>query len=442
MARTYFRLAAFFVILAALLNPPFMIADETNHFFRAVQISQGGLIGERLPHGEAGGMLAEPVVNFGYGFDALRFDPAARATLQHLRFSFQKRWRDEVVAANFPNTVIYPPQFYLPAALTLTFTRQLHLRVLQAFYIARLASGLICVALSAFALRICAPSARPWLLFCLSLPEVTGLYGSLSQDGPFIMCAALAGALLTREQRQRELSGATALLAVFVSAKPPYWPLLALPLILAARPRRRFAALLVLLGLATVLAWCVFGLRPLVTPVRHGDVSPSRQLHYLFLHPGLIPRLFAATFIKGGPSLMAGAVGTVGWIEATLPRWVYALVLGTGLLAASLYVASLPRRWEWRLALLGLAVGAAGAGVALSTYLTWDEVGQTNIEGLLGRYFIPLLLCLTPAASWAGPGWNRRFALPWLSRWLLYGLMPLANLFYLRGVFLRFWWPS
>lgn len=449
LIRFYIVLATIVVILSAFITPPFMVADESNHFFRAVQLSQGGLVGRRLANGWAGGMLPQPVLNFGYGLDELRFDQTARADGALMRAVRIYHWQGNAVPANFPNTALYPPQFYLPGALALSIARQLHLSVLSSFYAARIASGLFCVGISALALRLCAPQARLWLVFCLSLPEVLGLYGSLSQDGPFIACAVLACALLSRcrlQNRAGEIAAAVFLLALFVSAKPPYLAVLFLPLLLVDARSFKFTLALVAVSFVAVLCWCFWGLRPLAVPLRHGDVSPLRQMHHLIVHPLLIGQLLYHSFILGGPRLLEGAIATTGWVDVLMPRWYYALWLAAGLLAAGLYAVNFLQACQpaslIRLGLLLALVFAAGAGVSLSIYLTWDDVGQNAVQGLLGRYFTALAVFLAPGAVFAAPARNAAPSMALLSRVLLYGFLPFGTAFYLLVLAQRFWWPG
>lgn len=451
-ARIYLWLAAVLVVAVALVNPPFMVADETNHFFRAVQISYGGLIGVRLPQGGAGGFLPHPVLNFGFAFGKMPFNPAVRTDIAQLASVYHDTWRGIRLPISFSNTVIYPPQFYLPAAFALFVTRHFHMHLLQCFYIARIFSGLVCVSISALALRLCAPPARLWLLFCLCLPEVFGLYASFSQDGPFIACAVLACALLTRcvgpqaVWRPLELSAAVLLLALFVSSKPPYLPVLFLPLALVARENFKFTLIATLVALAAVLAWCFLGLHPLVTPTRAGDISPARQLHNMLVHPGIIPVVLYNTFIAGGFWLIETGIATISWVDAGMPHWFYFLACILALLLAGLYAFQFlmqeGRGHIPRLLLFLVLVAGAGAGATLSTYLTWDEVGRNSVWGVLGRYFTPLLICLTPGAMFAPQGGLPQRAMRILNWGLLYVFLPFFGICYLSVLFLRFWWPA
>jgi hypothetical protein len=447
----YFWIASLFVVAVALVNPPFMVADETNHFFRAAQISYGGFIGVKFPNGWAGGMLPQPVLNFGWAFGKMPFNQAVRTDIAQLAAVFPDTWRGTLAPVSFANTVIYPPQFYLPGAFALYVTRHFHMHLLQCFYIARIFSGLLCVLASALALRLCAPPARLWLLFCLCLPEILGLYASFSQDGPFIACTVLACALLTRGTGPQaawnplEMSTAISLLALFVSAKPPYLPVLFLPLVLVERRHFKFTLIAVLVALAAVFVWCVLGMRPLITPTRLGDISPARQLHNMLVHPGIIPVVLYNTFIVGGRWLIATCIATISWVDAGMPRWFYVMTFVLGLMLAGLYGLQFLKQGNRgaipRLLLLFILVAGAGAGATLSTYLTWDEVGRDSVWGVLGRYFTPLLICLAPGGVFAAQGWFPQRAAPVISRVLLYGFLPFSGVSYLCVLFLRFWWP-
>ena len=447
----YFWIALVIVAAVALVNPPFLVADEGHHFLRAVQISRGGFLSVKFPNGCAGGWLPLPVIQLGSAFDSMPFNSSSRTSIGMVASLFHMTWRGPLAKANFPNTAIYPPQFYLPGAFALFVSRHLHIRLLQSFYIARLFSGLVCVFASAWAVRLCSPPARPWLLFCLCLPEVLGLYASLSQDGPFIACAVLASALLTRcagplaAWNKLTMGFAIALLALFVSAKPPYLPILFLPLALVERQYLKFTFIAVLIGLVAVLLWSFLGMQPVMVPLRAGNISPARQIHHMLSHRGIIFLVIYNTFIGTGLWLAETSIATVSWVSAGMPHWFYMVVGVLALLLTCLYavqyVKPKNRGHIWRLLLLLLLIAGAVAGVTLSVYLTWDEVGRNSAWGMLGRYFTPLLVCLTPGAAFVSQGRGGQRVYPLLGRVLLYLFLPFSGTCYLGILFLRFWWP-
>lgn len=153
----YFFAGLLIVFSLSVLLPPFAVQDETHHFFRSVQISHGGMTGTRYTPTFSGGALPPDVIDFGHSFLSLSFDPHVRGSLSDIAAGNRFHWGGGVRPANFANTVIYPPVFYLPSAFSIFVTRYLHFDIMETFYIGRLFGGVVC--LSARALYLCAVSA-------------------------------------------------------------------------------------------------------------------------------------------------------------------------------------------------------------------------------------------------------------------------------------------
>ena len=218
MAVTARRLAAAFVLygllataLLAVIMPPFHNPDEAAHFWRATQIAGGGLVGHRFF------TLDEHRVRMywagGY-LDAALFD-AYRPTLQTIdhpeapvtKQSWAPRvhWSDDRMMLAFTNTAVYPPVFYIPAAVGVLVGRATRMTVTQTLILSRLLTGAAAVALAAVAIA-CAGDAAVWLFAVLTLPTSMSLIASPSQDALMLACSALAGALLARSLRPAERS--------------------------------------------------------------------------------------------------------------------------------------------------------------------------------------------------------------------------------------------
>src|SRR5690606_28828581 len=66
----------------------------------------------------------------------------------------------------------------------------------------------------------------------------------------------------------------------------------------------------------------------------------------------------------------------------------------------------------WRAtAIIGAAVLTGIFGILLSLYITWTPVHETYIEGVQGRYFLPLALLLVAAIPAMGAGATLRAVL-------------------------------
>ena len=310
------------------------------------------------------------------------------------------------------------PLFYLPAAAGMGLAALTRAGPMETVLAGRVANALCCVLAGYLVLRL-ARRGRPALFALLALPMTLHLSATVNQDGPLIAAAALAAALLP-QGGQRYWAGVAALACV-IAAKPPYLPLAVAALVpldgAAWQARRHGAAFLVVIaaGLAWAGAAAAFAAVPFVRPLYHpgplwpGDpgatfhaTNPAAQLGVLLHQPGLVLRLPWETAAQGWRYLASSAVGVFSSLDFNLPAWCYRLwyaALAAAALAAAVaernVAPSAARLW----ASLALAAGAISCltGVILLQYLTWTEVGHATVEGVQGRYLLPMLALLVPA---------------------------------------------
>jgi hypothetical protein len=384
--------------------PPFMGADELAHVERAFLGADGQLAGRRvtLPDGGevAGGRIQWSLHRAYVPFDDIRFNPQEKADLDDYARAFPARWQGGRRVANFAGSAGYPPMFYAPASLGLAVGRALDWPIIQSLYLARLAQAGAACLVGFFALLL-ARGSRPYLYAVLLLPMATGLYSAVTADGLLIATTALAAGLVARARAEeramtaRELVGAAACLACVAMTKPPYM-LLALPLLAVDAPRRwRYGATLGVV--AAAVAWLLFSAATIQTPLmREGVVlDPAGQIAYLVGHPLAIVDVALNTLSANWSAYRMTVIGVLGWLDTPLPQFYYPLAWGV-LVAALVFGAALGGEPEWRNLkwAAGLAALAAFGAIHAALYVTWSAVGAPRVEGVAGRYFLPLLCFL------------------------------------------------
>lgn len=428
----------------ALLVPPGEVPDEIAHIVRADGLLHGSLVGKRRL------MPGYPVPVSGVTADrqlvAAWSGPEGpvegrKLTAERLRIYRLTPWGVPTFVVS-SNTAAYAPLAYLPTAAALGIARQAGLGPYDAILAARLASAALYLALGLAALLV-ARRGRTLLALALLLPTALSLGGSCSQDGILLGIAALCAACLARPSSPRAFWAAAGLMAVLVLAKPPYLPLAGL-VALRAGSRGRVAGALALAALPS-LAWAMYAqakagvpLRHLGAPVRPGPLwsgapdatfeatDPAAQLGVVLHAPwAMARRLVPAAWAEAGP-LLRQMVGLLGRADLHLPAWYSSLALA-GLAAALVLdlaapepaatpgAAGTPARTHhhpWR-AVAGAACCMAAVGAVHAVqYLAWTPVGTAAVDGMQGRYLLPVLLMapalLPEAGRAAGPAWAQR----------------------------------
>jgi len=309
------------------------------------------------------------------------------------------RWTHRTVFVSFQNTAVYPPLLYLPQAAGWRIGEATGLTILHSMLLARWLASLSAVAIGWLALRFC-PSGR-WLLCAyLLLPTVLALNASCSQDGLLLPIAGLAMALLARVLCARrlfthlELAAVTGLLAVCITARPPYVPLallLFLPVLAAPGVSwRRFlpaaAGLLVIVGLLG--AWEILihslGAYP------HAISPAESQIAFLRAHPLYLVMILLLGTLLYPPLILAPGLATMGILDVFPPLCVFAL-LGAGLAGIAFFTpkdTSDTRRVDASLLFIWVTGFAA---VSLAIYCICSPPGANWIGGLQARYYLPLV---------------------------------------------------
>ena len=325
----------------------------------------------------------------------------------------------------------YVPLAYSPAALALAIGRLLDLPLLVMFYLARLVNLLAGVVLCWIAVGI-TPMGKRILAATALLPMATFLRSSISPDGLLIAVGLLAFALAASEALEKWPKRAALLTVCFilVVSKPIYLFMPLLAMLIGNRSRRvagrtlaHFIAAILTTALAVAIAgwWVVAPLQPaddstselqLSTPqpplramseadrtASAGELSIQEQARGILRNPAGFASIVATEYWSQLPALSYQFVGRFGWLDTPLPLTVRMLYLGMLFLIALTdgrpdFSLSFGQRAVLAAVFLGTLLATAGI-----IYITWTPVGAGYIEGMQGRYFIPVapaaLLLLT-----------------------------------------------
>jgi hypothetical protein len=435
-------------LFLAFFVPPGQVPDEPAHIARIESLLHGEITGHRVPGLDAAGRaitLSGVVINeapftVGHLFGDLAAGRKMTAALQQRLESFP--WSPLPSFVFAPNTAVYFPVFYLPAALGMGLGRLHGLTPYGAILVARVANLLAYLVVASFALAL---ARRGWRLMfaALSLPMTVWLAASCNQDGLLIASTCLAGALLTRAEAPRGASywGAAAVFACVIAVKPAYLPLAAFMLLpCAGRTRRDWTSGGAAMAAVAVpgIIWALVTLRyvsgPLIwgAPYHPGPLwpgapdrwfagsDPAAQTLVLLHHPSLVFTLPLQTLRSTGLLYVQEAVGILGTLNLVMADAIYPLWYGAIVIA--LLGDVLAPRGAWRpnavAASIGLlAVAATVIAIFDLEYLTWTQVGDGPlIQGVQGRYAIPLLPMIAIALPLLRLPFSRRlgaaFALP------------------------------
>ncbi|MEX5293927.1 DUF2142 domain-containing protein [Kocuria sp. CPCC 205268] len=426
-------LSLLFGTVFALMVPSAWGPDEHTHFKRAYQVSQGGFAPERLPdegpypvYGGAVPATAQEFMAEHGGAPRSKernSDPLYTATEERAR-ALDAPLAGEHVLTSFSNTAAYSPVPYLPSALGARIATAAELDIGTAWTLMRMLQVLAYTAVASVGLWALRGTRFLWVGFCVALLP-TALFQSavISADSvtnavvlaftAIVLRATVldrSGAPLTRAELGTVLASAVALPLM----KPTYvilsLLLLAVPLRKYPLPRRRdgrpVAASLVLTGclLLTLLGFAVWmslaagtteAMGALRGPEERHTVRPGDQLAFVLGEPVAVLGIAARTILIADWDYAAGFVGQMGYgpgrtIDGPFVGAVCWLVAVGAAFFHGPRTAASRRVAVWFAAVLLLNVAA----IFGTLYLSFAPVESGIVNGVQGRYFVPLALLL------------------------------------------------
>ncbi len=430
----YFVGSLCFGITLIAVTPIGQVADEVVHIIRADAITHGKFLGRKLPSP----MYGTKVMQGGTFADSGLFWMAIDSLLQGHRLQTPENasrvremgWSHRIELYETGGIGGYFPIFYLPAAAGLGTARLLGASPYNAVQIGRFANLLAFLAMGTTALWV-ARRGRAVLLWVLAAPMTLSLAASFNQDGQLIGAAVLGAALASRAwdaadtpdelPHTRWFWAAAAVIGLLALVKPPYLSLgvlLLLPLPADWRSRADREALWRRIGILALLSipcllWLTLAFpsatgSPMHQPYEAGPLwpgahpttflgtDPAAQMRVLLAHPLQAVVLPVWEFFHS-PALLLQAIGILGWLNIRFADWFYAL-WGAAFAAAVVAGVLTPRMFDARrhlrpadIAVVVLAVIATIWAIYLSQYVTWTDVGKASIDGVTGRYLLPLI---------------------------------------------------
>jgi Predicted membrane protein (DUF2142) len=429
------------VVFLSIAMAPFQVADELNHVLRADQIGRGKVVSDRL-----GGTVDRGLVAFGALYQDMWFHPEVKQTVALAREAGAIAWSGPQDHVNFQNTAQYGPLLYPPQMIGILLGRLTDLSVAQTLVLARLVNGLASCLIGCLALAICR-RGRALMFATLLLPMTLSELGSASQDALLITLSLLAVAIASRvltEERPAH-AGEFAVFALIVMATTLARPSqIALALLTPAFVTPPFVAwrdqawgkkaLIAAVAAAPIAVWMHL-LATLMPPVPD-NLSVSLQFEHLLADPLKLPAVMARSFITQRWWLTESVIGLLGWVDTAMPRWYYMAAVVA--LAFALVVPG-NRGPVLRPALLAIVtVAGLVTAVCYALYLSWTPLDQPTINGLQGRYILPVL----PLLAWPIPGYGARLERVLALAWYPVLLFPVVTLAVLPGVIMERYYGS
>jgi hypothetical protein len=412
-ALLYLALALPATLLLSFAFVNFHAPDDYDHVKRAYTLFHAPFSPMTPPGHSTGAMIDTGLADYVSAqrpVATLSERPLPRVEAAAFRSAPQVRWSGVQRFSEMSGAISYFPALYAPQALVLEVGRRIGATVADSVFWARLANGLVGIALAALGLRLL-PFGHSLVLVLLLLPRTLLQFASNSADPILYGLALIVIAMgLRRTGRLSPIAhGGLAAAAIFIAAsvRPPIAALAFTPMVQAVR-KRQWPSLLLLGAAVAAAAWWTLMITNQVVELRCGAGGSPIGPRLVAFASGW-PWLIGHSLADRGTYYFMSFIGHYGWgdgpnarLPNPLPAWMYLSVVPLFVIALRNDVRT-PASLD-RLARLSLAAGAAG--VVLITFLAMYVACRgplQTITGVQGRYFVPALFAVAPAISGLAP---------------------------------------
>jgi hypothetical protein len=414
LANTYAVIALVFGALFIALTPPFGVGDETTHFERSYETATGAVFGG---YGLPAGM--QVFIDDAFG----RIKSGEPVTAEDFaRWGAIDLQADHITAYPDPVRAIMrqqSPGFYPHLATVMAGGVALGLKPLMLLYLGRFASLLTGLLLVRAAIARAPATFRPALLLAGLLPTAIVFSSGVNVESLMIGLAFFYFALIADHAARPEVKLSRGDIALLLGAaialgqfKVAYFLLPGLAILLPATKfasaRQRILVLLgaMLPGLLIGVGWALLASEKMLGGIVYSTapgnrVSPGEQLQWILAHPlGYLDVLRHTLFgAPAGAGYWHSMLAEGGWTNIRADGTTYFILTIALIMVWASGPKPPPALARPQAVALQLTMFAATAfGFITILYLGWTQVGGPVIEGVQGRYFLPILPLLLAAA--------------------------------------------
>lgn len=392
----------------ALVTPPLWGLDEFRHFARAYAIDHGRILPQQIPNPSGvdyGGPVPSTVDTlFWYAVDNFSDPPPPPAPSipdpgAYDRLTAQPLQAPQV-NASFTNT--YFPVAYIPSVIGLRLAETSDGSVGTTITIMRVCNLLAYTTIVWLALWTLRKHRFKWVVLVVALlPMAVFQASTITADSVTNALAILFSALFIKATFLRKQLSRPETLLLFTStvllplAKPGY---VAMALLALFVPSARLALwrgwkiLAVTAGLVGYGIWrAVAAKTSSAAHIWPGKVVDSGlQMEFVLTHPFEFLQIIGRTFVYLGNSYFTQFFGVFGSTFVPAPTIAVISCIMAGIIACGM--AGRMQSSRTQLAAVITVVLFTLAAIFGTLYLEYSPVGHYRIEGVQGRYFIPLVV--------------------------------------------------
>jgi uncharacterized membrane protein len=379
-------------LLYMLSIPVGRVPDESGHFFRAYEISEGHLVSDF--NGEYGGRnLPISLIKL---FDSTGDHISYSDELNDLNQNIDKKQKDFAV---FSNTSLYSFVCYLPQTIGVFVGRVLNLNPLIIAYLGRITNFIICICILAVAIKIF-PGNKKLIFFISFMPMFLQELVSLSPDAiTNSLSILLLSYVLYLKNNKSKINNKELVLLSIICIILSQCKIVYLPLCLSVfmipfdkfnskRDKYIKIGIIAFLTVALNLIWLSISSKFLIE--YNEGVNSAKQVMHIFKNPLNYIIVLFRTIKTYGILYLKNIVGqSLCYFDVNISIIIaiiyYIIMIINGVFNNI--------KLELKNRLLSLFIVLSTLVLIFtSLYVQWTPVNNPIIDGVQGRYLIPLLI--------------------------------------------------
>lgn len=395
-----------FLLVAAVLGlffivvlPPGQSPDEGGHFMRAYGISEGHFVAENISERKVGSAIP---VETDFLLKQAGWQDGDRGTYRKILSELTRKPSGETEERSYNTLAVYNFVCYFPQATAIFIGRSLGFSVLAMAYLAEIFNFVVWVVLVYFAIKII-PKFRTALVFVALLPITIQEATSLAPDALTIGLAIfmIAYVISLAYEKKKEIKNKQKIILIIVAVlmslcKIVYLPMVFLYLVLPAekfgskKKKWIFVVGVIILAIIFNLAWLSISFN-YITETNPG-VDAKGQVVGILANPIHYSNVLVNTI--GGHSLRWSQefLGvSLGAMDFRLPLIFFIMSFVMLIIILVQCNESLKIKIFERCVFIGVFISVCLL-ICTSLYVQWTALNNDIIEGIQGRYFLPVAL--------------------------------------------------
>ena len=381
------------VLVVSILTPPFQSPDEINHFNRAYGLSHFKIIPNNgiVKIDKNLDEFEKLYSNFPF-----KYDTKNTAELQYKAKEFH--WSVDNIESQIPNTAVYSPFSYAPQTIGIWIGKLLDLSIYNSYTLSKVLSMLTCLLLIYISNRIYTIPSMTYviILFPMSLFQI----GSTSPDGIAFCISILIGSLFAKAFNKEEKYSVNKFVLlnfcvlILLTTRINMLPVLILPFLVSLVREIKYKYIISIITSLIIFTWIFLSYKNIMGGGEyfHYGMSSSDKIIYYLLNPLELFRMYMNTFtdLRMIKEYITQTIGVLGWLDTPLSKGSYYLLI----FIISIVLLLTYNRTELALVSMLLVI----LTILLTFFIlliSWTNISVPVIQGVQGRYFIPLLLIVS-----------------------------------------------